>query len=114
MTTLYIAGPMTGLPDYNRPAFNKAQAQLEAAGYRVLNPARQPDGLSYTEYMDRGYDDIRQSDGVALLDGWDESPGANAEVRFADRIAVDASPVGSWLMQSIFTKDTPYPSLSLP
>jgi hypothetical protein len=40
---LYIAGPMTGLPDYNYPAFEQARASLEAAGYRVLCQSKTPD-----------------------------------------------------------------------
>ena len=32
---LYLAGPMSGLPHYNYPAFNRAQFLLEAAGYRA-------------------------------------------------------------------------------
>jgi hypothetical protein len=38
VTTLYIAGPMTGIPDSNYPAFNQAEIELRAAGYDVLNP----------------------------------------------------------------------------
>ena len=37
---VYIAGPMTGLPDLNYPAFNAAEEALTAAGHAVLNPAR--------------------------------------------------------------------------
>lgn len=36
---LYIAGPMTGLPDYNYDAFHAAQAELHRAGFVVMNPA---------------------------------------------------------------------------
>lgn len=34
----YLAGPMTGLPEYNLPAFEKAQAALEETGIRVRSP----------------------------------------------------------------------------
>jgi len=43
VTTIYIAGPMSGLPEFNYPAFFAAAEQLTAAGYDVLNPAR-PEG----------------------------------------------------------------------
>lgn len=36
--TLYVSGPMTGLPNHNIPAFEYATARLRAAGYRVLSP----------------------------------------------------------------------------
>lgn len=45
MTKIYIAGPMTGIPDYNRPAFNEYAAKLVEQGHTVLNPATLPDGL---------------------------------------------------------------------
>lgn len=36
---IYIAGPMTGYPDYNRAAFNAKASELMAEGHIVLNPA---------------------------------------------------------------------------
>lgn len=37
---LYLSGPMTGLPDHNREAFNKREGMLKRRGYDVVNPAR--------------------------------------------------------------------------
>ena len=37
---LYIAGPMTGLPDSNYPAFFRAADQFASAGHDPINPAR--------------------------------------------------------------------------
>lgn len=96
--TIYIAGPMTGIADYNRAAFNKAQAQLERAGHRVLNPARQPDGLAYDEYLKRALADVFECDGIALLPSWEYSHGALAEVALADALKKDASEVAVWLI----------------
>lgn len=97
MKTLYIAGPMTGIEDWNYPAFNKAQKQLEEAGYTVLNPARQPDGLEYAEYLQRALADVFECDAIALLPGWVGSPGARAEVALADALKKEASLVRAWL-----------------
>ena len=36
---LYLAGPMTGLPELNFPAFHAEAARLRALGYEVVNPA---------------------------------------------------------------------------
>lgn len=33
---IYIAGPMTGYPDYNRAAFNAKASELMAEGHIVL------------------------------------------------------------------------------
>ena len=35
----YIAGPMTGIAEFNFPAFNKEAVRLRAEGLTVLNPA---------------------------------------------------------------------------
>lgn len=83
---VYVAGPMTGLPDFNRPAFDAAQRDLEAAGHRVLNPARQPLGLTWAEYMRRGLRDVLDVDAVVVLPGWEISRGARLEVEVAERL----------------------------
>ena len=39
MRRIYIAGPMTGIPEHNYPAFHAAVAKLRAEGYAVTSPA---------------------------------------------------------------------------
>lgn len=46
MTIIYIAGPISGIKDRNRPLFNMVAAELSDQGHSVLNPATLPDGLS--------------------------------------------------------------------
>ena len=36
---VYLAGPMSGIPLYNFPAFHAMEARLRARGYDVVNPA---------------------------------------------------------------------------
>ena len=50
--TVYLSGPMTGLPDYNRAAFNLRAEALRAAGYSVKNPA----DISVTHGTDKSYE----------------------------------------------------------
>ncbi|WP_259331943.1 DUF4406 domain-containing protein [Pseudomonas sp. GW101-3H06] len=50
---VYVAGPMTGLMDFNYPAFNAAADQLRALGYEVENPADHGivPGAEWADYM---------------------------------------------------------------
>ena len=83
---VYIAGPMTGIPELNYPAFNRAEKRIsEKIGCRILNPARQPDGLEYEEYMRRGFADIEEATAIFLITGWEKSKGAVRELKYAIR-----------------------------
>lgn len=86
----YVAGPMTGLPDENFPAFFAAQARLESDGWIVINPARHgylSSRLTYEEALTIDIADIRSlnpaTDAMYLLYGWARSPGAWREYRVA-------------------------------
>lgn len=83
MKKVYISGPMTGLPNYNRDAFNLAADVLQDAGFIVINPAILPDGLSYDAYMDISMAFVRAADMVILLPGWEKSAGSRAEIAYA-------------------------------
>lgn len=83
---VYISGPMSGIADYNFPAFFAAEVELRDCGDTVLNPARNPKGLEYNHYMDIAMAMIRASDAVCLLPGWENSKGAKAEVAYAESL----------------------------
>ena len=92
-----ISGPMTGLPNYNMPAFDAAEARLRALGYTVIhNPATLSRSLGlgqpWGEYLGRGLEAMRImrerfGAGVDLiqLPGWRESDGAALEFALAQR-----------------------------
>ena len=88
--TIYIAGPMTGLPDYNRAAFNAKAAELEAIGHRILNPASIGTLPEYGMYWPINKAMIDSADAIYMLDGWEGSPGARAELVHAVRRGVGA------------------------
>lgn len=82
---VYVAGPMTGLPRYNYPAFMDAAQQLRDCGYEVENPARNkaPQNPTWANYMRVTIPQMLKCTGVALLDGWENSRGAKLEVQIA-------------------------------
>lgn len=86
---VYIAGPMSGLPDFNRAAFNHAHVFLGARGYVVLNPALLPDRLTQKEYMDICLAMIRCADAIYMLEGWEHSAGARAENALAEKLEME-------------------------
>lgn len=86
MTTVYLAGPMTGLPDYNFPAFTKAAKHLRDQGINVCSPHELHDGdttQSHQFYMRYALKALLDCDEIALLDGWTHSVGAQLEVYVA-------------------------------
>ena len=90
-TKVYIAGPMSGLPDYNYPAFNAEAARLRALGYEVFNPAEnpKPEPETWQGYMRMAIAQLIQVDRVALLPNWDLSRGARVERDLAMNLDID-------------------------
>lgn len=82
MRRIYIAGPMTGLPEFNFPAFHAAAKAWRDAGWEVVNPAEEFDGdteRTYREYVEHDMRHIVGCDAIAMLPGWD-GPGARGSV----------------------------------
>ncbi len=85
---VYIAGPMSGLPDCNRHAFNLAAQVQKSLTHIVINPASLPAGLSEPEYMHIGLTMLMCADMIYLLDGWEQSLGARAEHALAQKLGL--------------------------
>lgn len=85
---IYIAGPMTGLPDLNFPAFHAEAARLRAQGHTVINPAEiNPDtSMSWQQCMRTDIAQLVTCDAVQLLPGWERSKGATLEHHIAERL----------------------------
>lgn len=98
----YIAGPMTGLPDFNHPAFNAAAAALRAQGRTVINPADHGvvTGAAWADYVRADLALLAGCETIYLLPGWSRSRGAMLEhhvaralgmpIDFADGAEVEA------------------------
>ncbi len=89
--TIYVAGPMTGLPDFNYPAFNAAAATLRAQGHTVLNPAENPVPAcgTWQGYMRMALAQLVQCECIVLLPGWADSKGALIERKLAQVLGMD-------------------------
>lgn len=100
---LYIAGPMTGHPDDNRPAFHAAHAELQRAGFVCMNPAL--NGLPHTapwhHQMRRDYSMLIACSGVALLPGWETSRGVRDELIVATNLQMQTGRVEDWLREEV-------------
>lgn len=97
MISVYLAGPMRGVPQFNFPSFAEARERLRSMGYEVLCPAERDEvagfdasGMKGSEDLESlGFDlaaamklcfqDILNCDAVVLLPGWQQSEGARAE-----------------------------------
>lgn len=97
--SIYVAGPMTGYPEFNFPAFFAAQERLEAEGWQVFNPAAKDSektldaeavktgndklamakGFDFRDAFGWDADKVINGDGIYMLKGWEASPGARAE-----------------------------------
>jgi len=100
---LYVSGPMTGLPEFNYPAFRAAAAALSRVGYDVLNPVDAEEHnptpgepQAWDWYMRHALRMVLDADGVALLDGWEKSRGAALEVHIACALNLPIRPVEFW------------------
>ncbi|MFV9461685.1 DUF4406 domain-containing protein [Pseudomonas aeruginosa] len=76
-----LSGPMTGIPDFNYPAFNAEEKRIRALGYFVENPAVNMvyRGAPWEAFMRDGIKRLMDCDILALLPGWERSRGANIE-----------------------------------
>lgn len=107
--TIYLAGPMTGLPDFNFPAFDSAASLLESEGHIVHNPAKMDRDVGFDssqatvskeflrDAFRRDLAAVCESDAIALLPGWEQSPGARIEWMLAVHLGLDVIYLSEWL-----------------
>lgn len=77
----YVAGPMTDYPELNFPAFHKQALHLRECGHEVINPAEvNPDvNADWLECMFVDMELVKGCDAIYMLEGWENSPGAQIE-----------------------------------
>lgn len=116
MTRLYISGPVTGIPNYNREAFEEARRKLwhECKGYIADiphdfvgegTPHYEAMALLLNRLTDRTYSYSKGKranlyDGLALLPGWEQSEGAKLEKAVAEACGIPCKTVDEWLEEA--------------
>lgn len=85
---VFISGPITGKPNYNRAAFILAEAGLSEQGHTVLSPANiiplyNPEEITQKQYLNICFSMIDACDTVYFLKGWEHSKGSRAELDYA-------------------------------
>ena len=99
---LYTAGPMSGIPDFNYPAFRTAEQQLTMAGYNVLCPVDSEQHndtgkpQTWDWYMRHALRMVLDAEGLAMLPGWENSRGAILEVHVARSLDLPVRTVDEW------------------
>jgi len=92
VTVIYLAGPMTGVEDFNYPAFRAAAAKLRAEGHNVISPAEydrhELEWRPWIDYMRRDLRLLLLADEVRVLPGWEHSRGASLEVHVARELGM--------------------------
>ena len=105
--SIYIAGKMRNVKEFNFPAFDMAAEILREEGYIVFSPAERDrdNGFDPTPYD--GTEDLSalgfslnhaladdtawiclEADAVYMLDGWEDSSGARAEKALAEALGL--------------------------
>lgn len=94
MKTVYLSGKMTGLEEsVYKENFRNAELFYRSCGYEVVNPCNLSDivlkrkpNASYEDFMAEDLRALRSCTHIALLEGWENSPGARREKAEAERL----------------------------
>ena len=83
---IYLSGKITGNPEFESD-FSDAEevVRREFPGAVILNPARMfPPGMEPRHYIALSIECVKLADMLVLIDGWEDSPGANIEKSVAE------------------------------
>jgi hypothetical protein len=91
---IYIAGPMTGLVNYNFFNFFRIEKKLLKEGYETINPAyeslsicnklnKKLEEVDYNIFMEHDLSVLKKCEAIYMLKNWEHSKGANLEYGYA-------------------------------
>ena len=98
---IYLAGPMTGIEDFNFPAFLKKGQELEDAGHTVFNPAKADleewgtleEVKAKATYRVCLKKDLLwildHAEAIYLLKGWENSKGVAADLALSKALGLE-------------------------
>lgn len=88
MNSVYISGPMSGLPNLNFDEFNKATEKFRSEGWNVVNPAEvNPDlNADWIECIIADIVAMKDCTHIYMLDNWQSSYGAVIEKTVAEKL----------------------------
>lgn len=82
---VYISGAISGTHDYYW-RFAEAEKYLKSKGYKVVNPAavvQSMPEMEYEEIMDFCFQLMDMCGAIYMMEGWQQSLGANREYGYA-------------------------------
>lgn len=97
MIQVYLSGKITGLPkEQYTLTFAKAEQFYKGCGYTVINPVKLGETL-LRQKLDATYEDFMKVDlialknctHIALLEGWEDSKGAQKEKQEAEKLGLE-------------------------
>ena len=83
---VYLAGKITGDPNYREKFAAAAKKLEERAGVTVISPAVTPEGLKKADYMRICFAVLESADTAVFLPDWEDSPGAQLEKHWCEYV----------------------------
>jgi hypothetical protein len=121
--SIYIAGPMSGIPAFNFPAFDEAERILREFGWNPINPAEMDREIGFDpnrDTVDKAFLEAamardvaaitEEAEAMVMLPGWERSTGAKAEKALADWKHI---PVYQWPEMTLISGKSEVPSKAI-